>query len=201
MGRRPWYNGAMPTKTAWIRASGLTLALIVVLTFLLEPVNLPEGLHGPDGPNYVGQLHSLLFDQDLLLYNDLPLVRKQVMVTSTGYALELHNIGTALAFLPFYALGHLTCRVFGMACDVGSLPVGAWLSLGNWMYGLMALVVIYRLVKPYAPRRWAAVAVAVVALGSPFVYYWTRFFDPHMPALLLVALLVLIWQRTQLGRG
>ena len=192
-----WYNAHMLTKTAWIRALGLVLILAVMLTFLLEPVDLQQGQHGPDGINYLSQLHSLLLDQDLLLYNNDALVAKRTIVTSTGYALELHNIGTALAFLPFYALGALTCRLSGAACDIASQPIGAWLSLGNWIYGLLALAVLFRLAERYAPRQWAAVAVAAVALGSPFLYYWTRFFNPHMPSLLLIALLVLIWERTQ----
>ncbi len=191
----------MLTKTSLMKACGLVLLLAVMLTFLLEPVDLQGGLHGPDGPNYLSQLHSLLFDQDLLLYNDDALVAKRTIVTSTGYALELHNIGTALAFLPFYALGTLTCRLGSAVCEVASQPIGAWLSLGNWMYGLLALAVLFRLAERYAPRRWAAVAVAGVALGSPFLYYWTRFFNPHMPSLLLVALLVLIWERTQDARS
>ncbi len=191
----------MPSKAAWIKTVGLVLVLAVVLTFLLEPVNLPLGQHGPDGRSYLSQLYSLLFEQDMLLFHAKALVGQQAIVTSTGYALELRNIGTALCFLPFYALGHLICRLSGVACGVGDLPVGACLSLGNWVFGLLALVVILRLVEPFAPRRWAPVAMAAVALGSPFLYYWTRFFNPHVPALLLVALLALIWQRTQSARG
>jgi hypothetical protein len=190
----------MPNKATWMRAVGLVFALAVALTFLLEPVNLPLGQHGPDGRSYLSQLYSLLFEQDMLLFHAKALVGQQPIVTSTGYALELRNIGTALCFLPFYALGHLICRLSGATCGVADLPVGACLSLGNWVFGLLALVVILRLVEPFAPRRWAAVAVAAVALGSPFLYYWTRFFNPHVPALLLVALLALIWQRTQSGR-
>ncbi len=191
----------MLTKTSLMKACGLVLLLAVMLTFLLEPVDLQQGQHGPDGLNYLSQLHSLLFDQDLLLYNDDALVAKRTIVTSTGYALELHNIGTALAFLPFYALGTLTCRLGSAVCEIASQPIGAWLSLGNWMYGLLALAVLFRLAERYAPRRWAAVAVAGVALGSPLLYYWTRFFNPHMPSLLLVALMVLIWERTQDARS
>ncbi len=190
----------MPDKATWTKTVGLVLALAVVLTFLLEPVNLPLGQHGPDGRSYLSQLYSLLFEQDVLLFQAKELVGQQAIVTSTGYALELRNIGTALCFLPFYALGHLICRLSGVACGVGDLPVGTFLSLGNWVYGLLALVVILRLVEPFAPRRWAVVAVAAVAFGSPFLYYWTRFFNSHVPALLLVALLALIWQRTQSAR-
>jgi hypothetical protein len=190
----------MPSKVAWIQAACLVLVLAVGLTFLLEPVNLPLGQHGPDGRSYLSQLYSLLFQQDLLLFKAKALVGQQPIVTSTGYALELRNIGTALFYLPFYALGHLICRLSGTACGVADLPVGVSLSLGNWLFGLLALVVIWHLVEQAAPRRWAAVAVAAVALGSPFLYYWTRFFNPHMPALLLVALLALVWQRTQSGR-
>jgi 4-amino-4-deoxy-L-arabinose transferase-like glycosyltransferase len=183
-----------------VKAVGLVLVLAVALAFLLEPVNLAQGQHGPDGRSYLSQLYSLLFEQDMLLYKAKELVGQPAIVTSTGYALELRNIGTALFYLPFYALGQLLCRLSGSACGVADLPVGVSLSLGNWLFGMLALVVIFRLVDRVAPRRWAAVAVAAVGLGSPFVYYWTRFFNPHMPALLLVALLVLVWQRTQAGR-
>jgi hypothetical protein len=191
----------MSDRVGWIKTAGLVLLLAVALTSLLEPVNLPRGQNGPDGRSYLSQLYSLLFEQDLLLFNAKALLGRQAIVTSTGYALELRNMGTALFYLPFYALGHLACRLSGDACGVADLPIGVSLSLGNWLFGLLALVVIFRLVEHVAPRWWAAVAVAAVALGSPFLYYWTRFFNPHMPALLLASLLVLVWQRTQSGRG
>ncbi len=180
----------------WLWALVL-VALALALAFLLEPVDLPAGLHGPDGRNYLSQLNSLLFDQNLLLYNNNEALGQRVLVTPTGYALELHNIGTALAFLPFHALGHLTCRATGGPCDGGDLATGIWLSLGNWAYGLLALILTWRLVARHTAPRWATLAVAAVALGSSFFYYWTRFFNPHMPALFLVALFTLVWDRTR----
>jgi hypothetical protein len=171
--------------------------LALVLTFLLEPVDLPAGLHGPDGRNYLSQLDSLLFDRDLLLYNNNALLEQTILVTPTGYALELHNVGTALAFLPFHALGYLTCRATGGSCTGQDLATGVWLSLGNWVYGLLALVITWRLVSRHTARRWATLSVAAVALGSPFFYYWSRFFNPHMPALFLIALFTLVWDRTR----
>ncbi len=172
-------------------------AVALALALLLEPVDLPAGLHGPDGRNYLSQLNSLLFDWDLLLYNNNEALGQRVQVTSTGYALELHNVGTALAFLPFHALGHLTCLASGEGCDGQDLATGIWLSLGNWAYGLLALAVTWHLAARHTDRRWATLAVAAVALGSSFFYYWTRFFNPHMPALFLVALFTLIWDRTR----
>ena len=173
------------------------VALALALAFLLEPVDLPAGLHGPDGRNYLSQLDSLLYDQDLLLYNNNAELGQRILVTPTGYALELHNIGTALAFLPFHALGHLTCRATGGSCDGQDLATSTWLSLGNWAYGLLALVITWRLVARHTAPRWATLAVAGIALGSSFFYYWTRFFNPHMPALFLVALFTLVWDRTR----
>ena len=180
----------------WLCALAL-VALALALAFLLEPVDLPAGLHGPDGRNYLSQLDSLLFDQDLLLYNNNASLGQRILVTPTGYALELHNIGAALAFLPFHAFGHLACRVTGGPCDGRDLATGIWLSLGNWAYGLLAMVFTWRMVARHTAPRWATLAVAAVALGSSFFYYWTRFFNPHMPALFLVALFTLIWDRTR----
>lgn len=178
----------------WALAFG---ALALALALLLEPVDLPSGLHGPDGRNYLSQLNSLLFDGDLLLYNNNAALAQRILVTPTGYALELHNIGTALAFLPFHAAGHMSCLVFGGSCDGRDLATGIWLSLGNWAYGLLALVVTWRLVVRHTSPRWATLAVVALALGSPFFYYWTRFFNPHMPALFLLSLFTLVWDRTR----
>ncbi|HNS51146.1 MAG TPA: glycosyltransferase family 39 protein [Anaerolineae bacterium] len=180
-----------------------TLALVglaLALAFLLEPVDLAAGLHGPDGRNYLSQLNSLLLDRDLLLYNNNEALGQRIQVTSTGYALELHNVGTALAFLPFQALGHLTCQATGGNCDGQDPASGIWLSLGNWAYGLLALVLTWRLVARHTTSKDATLAVAAVALGTSFFYYWTRFFNPHMPALFLVALFTLIWDRTRAAR-
>jgi hypothetical protein len=187
----------MTTKTRWLGLAGAVIALAVALALWLEPVDLAAGLHGPDGRNYLSLLHSLFFDQDLLLYNDNALFSQHAIVTPTGYALELHNVGTALAFLPFYAFGHLTCLLGAGSCTGEGLPYYAWLSLGNWAYGLLALVFTWRLAARHVARRWATIAVGAVALGSPFFYYGTRFFNPHMPALLLVALLAWVWDQTR----
>jgi hypothetical protein len=187
----------MATRTRWLRAACIVAAFTLALTFLLEPADLRAGLHGPDGRNYASLLHSLWFDRDLLLYNDNALLGQNLLVTPTGYALELHNIGTALAFLPFYAIGQLACPLAGGECGADGLSAGVWLSLGNWAYGVLALVVMWRLVARHTAPRYATVSVSAVALGSSFFYYWTRFFNPHMPALLLVAVLVLVWDSTQ----
>jgi hypothetical protein len=191
----------MTTRTRLLLAAGCALALAVALTFLLEPVDLPAGRHGPDGRNYLSVLASLWFDQDLLLYDDNVQFGQAVIVTPTGYALELHNLGTALAFLPFYGLGQLACQIADGSCAADNLPTNAWLSVGNWFYGLLALAVTWRLVARHVASRWATLAVAAVALGSSFFYYWTRFFNPHMPALLLAALLALVWDGTQEQRA
>ncbi len=194
MTQPPARRGKQARLRLWLLAiAGLAL----VLTFLLEPVDLPAGLHGPDGRNYLSQLDSLLFDRDLLLYNNNALLDQTILVTPTGYALELHNVGTALAFLPFHALGYLTCRATGGSCTGQDLATAVWLSLGNWVYGLLALAMTWRLITRYTARRWAMLSVAAVALGSPFFYYWSRFFNPHMPALFLIALFTLVWDRTR----
>jgi hypothetical protein len=190
--RRQW-------ASPWIWVLAIA-ALALVLTFLLEPIDLPAGMHGPDGRNYLAQLNSLLFEQDLLLYDNNTLLEQTILVTPTGYALELHNIGTALAFLPFHALGYLTCLVAGGSCTGQDEATGIWLSLGNWAFGLLALVITWRLVVRHVSPRWATIAVAAVAIGSTFFYYWSRFFNPHMPALFLIALFTLVWDRTRDNR-
>lgn len=184
-------------RNRWLAATGLVLGLALALCLLLEPVDLARGHHGPDGRNYLSLLHSFLFDQDLLLYNDHAMLDLRIIVTPTGHALELHNIGTAFAFLSFCSMGRVTCLLLGGSCSGIDLSTSAWLSLGSWAYGLVALILMACLARTILSGRRAVVTVAALGLGSPFFYYWTRFFNPHMPAVMLVALLVLVrdWSR------
>ena len=80
---------------------GVVAALVGLLVIEPSPV------WAPDYGSYIAMSRSLLFDQDILFINDLPLVAAPVWLTPTGFAVDHHHIGSVLLRLPFHAAGHL----------------------------------------------------------------------------------------------
>lgn len=183
---------------------GLVAVLGTVAAFLVIE---PSPVWAPDYGSYIAISRSLVFDQDLLFINDLPLVSAPVWITPTGFALDHHHIGSVLLRLPFHALGHLAATLAGWGGSPAARqgvepPYVLWLKLGDWTYGLLALLVTYRLVRRHTRAGPAGGAVALIALGSPFFYYMS-FFGPssHVVSALLAAVFLLVWDRSRGDAG
>lgn len=172
------------------------------LLLLLRPK-----ISGPDAEGYLAYTRSLFFDGDILLFNDSQLLDKSAFVVpSTLYAAGIRNIGTAFFWLPFYALAYLltlvpSCPWLPAESGVGPHYV-ALLNAGNWLYGLLALLLTYALCRRHFPRSIAALACALVCLGTPCFYYMSSLSpNPHMPALFLISLFVYVWDGSRRERG
>ncbi|MEP7198872.1 MAG: hypothetical protein ABI874_03550, partial [Chloroflexota bacterium] len=159
-------------------------------------------LGGPDGTRYLSYLRSLVFDHDLLLMNELERFGQRIIITSTGYTAQIANVGVLPFWLPFYLMGMLAARLNG---DVGSGLASnyqLWLDFGDWLYGLLAMFVMYRWARTRFTRAVAFVATLLVGLGSSFIYYVTALAPSyHTVAALLCALFFTLWDQTRARRS
>lgn len=158
-------------------------------------------LGGPDGSRYMSYIRSLVFDHDLLLMNELEHFGQRIIVTSTGYSAQIANVGVIPFWLPFYLMGVLASWLGG---DVGSglaSNYALWLDFGDWVYGLLALIVMYRWARTRFTRSVALAATLLVSFGSSFIYYMTALAPSyHTIAALLAALFFYLWDTTRARR-
>ncbi|MBA3534709.1 MAG: hypothetical protein H0T73_22550 [Ardenticatenales bacterium] len=154
-----------------------------------------------DLANYMLYLHSFVFDQDLFLANNLEVAGKPIFVSSTGYPFDIHNLGVALFWLPFYVVAQLIARLSPtVAAQVDGFDLYSimWLKLADWFYGLLALHFCYLALQRLVPRRTALFSTLVVAVGSSFGYYMGPLTpSTHMVSAFLAALFLYAFLNTR----
>jgi hypothetical protein len=191
------------------------LLRVIVLLVLLEWAILVFHQTGPQGPDissYAAYAQSLAFDGDLLFINEYEAWHKTVFITATGYASALQNIGTAFFWTPFLVIAQSGVRVakFILPQAFANLsPAEAGydilyfhaLNFGNELYGLITLVLCFRLCRRYFSRQASLPALIFTGLASPFFFYMTYFSpNPAMPSAMMAAVFILTWDYTR-GKG
>ena len=152
-----------------------------------------------DGRAYFLMVRSLVIDWDVQFQQD---------VATFGYRANVlsYALGTPLLWMPLYAAAHgwLGLRnLFGADYPMDGFfnPYQRAVGLGSLLLGLLALLVVDRLLRRHFSPRLATFATLAVALGSWLVWYmavdssWS-----HAASALVVALFVSHWDRTRHAR-
>ena len=200
--------------TSWWQEWG-ALCLVAIMAL---PLFTPR-VYASDEIKYFATLRSLYFDQDLHYENEYgyfirrdPVAHEGLRpfrdtVTPTGYRLNDAPIGTALLWLPFYAvadLGVVTARGLGATVprDGYAWPYVWAVSLASMAWGTAGLLLTFRLCRHYADRSSATWGVVAVWLASPVVFY--LYITPamaHASSLFVVALFLFLWHRGRQDRS
>lgn len=161
-----------------------------------------------DGFYYFSFTRSLWFDHDVNLTNDYALLgiddaQHQFLLqpTVTGYAQSAWAIGPALAWTPFFGLGHAAARTLAaggsdVKTDGTSFPYRQAVVLGGLFYGLLGLWWSYRLTRQMFSASVATASVITVGAGSFVLWYLVR--EPtmsHAVSMAAVAGFTLAWTR------
>jgi len=170
------------------------LLVLVALTFKPAVEN--------DGVGYYAYLHTVVVDHDLDFGNEYaalggagityypPLFQVR---TANGRLADFFPAGPALLAAPAYLIA-LAVKPSG---EPQYGPPFSWaFTLASLFYGLLALVLSYRLAGSLAGRRSALVAVAGVALATPFLYY--LLYEPsysHTFSAFSVSAFLYVWWR------
>ncbi len=174
----------------------LTVALLMMLT-------LPVTMQGADGKEYLRWTHSLVFDQDLHLLNNLEAVGGGYKLTPTGYTFERVNIGTAVMWAPFYGAGSLFLwPTFDDAPYPGRAKTQLiWLNFSSWLYPILGGILTVGALRRFFPGRLIGFALVAVLFGTPVLFYMMTFPMSAHPALIfLSALLLYLWLSNKPGR-
>jgi hypothetical protein len=159
-----------------------------------------------DGFYYYAFTRSIWFDHDLNLTNDYAMLgiddpQHQFLLepTVTGYAQSAWAIGPALAWSPFFGLGHLAATALSaggatVATDGTSFPYRQAVCLAGLFYGLLGLWWSYRLARRVSGASAATLATLTVGAGSFLLWYLVR--EPtmsHAVSMASVAGFTLAW--------
>jgi hypothetical protein len=173
----------------------LAIALVVLLGLLFS--------HGEritsDGVDHYVYLRSLAVDHDLDLANDYELVSPRrgsvEPLTRLGRTGNVHPIGPAILWAPFYAVADLVTRLRGQPSDGWNPLYRDAVAVGSLLYGWAGLVLVYLAARPEG-RGPALLASLGLAFGT--FLYWYLAFAPtmaHATGFAAAALFVWLWLR------
>ncbi len=183
----------------WASLDGRALIYISVFLILACIQHYAYMRANSDGRAYFLMVRSLVIDWDVQFAEDIATFRYKGGVMS--YAL-----GTPLLWIPFFLAAHAWLGVrnlFGAsyAMDGFFNPYQRAVGFGSLVIGMMALVVIDRLLRRHYSAKIATSATLAIAAGGWLAWYmvvdasWS-----HAASALSVALFVLYWDSTRTAR-
>ena len=188
--------GAHPWATPWKRLDGEALVVIALLLVLFAAFHVSFTRAASDGRELFVQVRSLVIDGDFDFSNE------NAVFGVRGTA-GVYPPGATLLWAPFHAMGHLWLGVLNIAGaehvrDGYTNPYQRAVGLGTYVYGALALVLIYGLVRRYFGAAVTLLAWSAVVFGSSVAWYIAvESSMAHGLALFAVTLFIVVWDRTR----
>ncbi|MBN1483772.1 MAG: glycosyltransferase family 39 protein [Chloroflexia bacterium] len=198
---------------AWLRQVDPGWVALFIL-FLFSLLLLTPRLYAVDSVEYFSYLPSLLFDGDLDFTDEYSYFMQQNPQAGiegvlykrdphTGLPLNVAPVGTALLWSPAYLLAHgvvLISKALGapLQADGLSRPYILSVCYASVFYAGAGLWLSYRLCRQYFSALASALAVALVFMATPVIFYshvnppWS-----HSVSLFCVALFVTVWHNSR----
>ncbi len=174
--------------------------LLLLAIALVMMITLQANTRGADARSYLRWTHSITFDQDIHLYNNVAATGGSYHLTPTGYVFELANIGTALLWSPFYAIASffLSGQSSKNLYPADSIVQLIWLNFSSWLYPVLGgLLIVGALRRFFSPLVLAGAIIAVLG-GTPVLFYMITFpMSAHPAQIFLASLLLYLWLSPQ----
>jgi hypothetical protein len=127
--------------------------------------------------------------------------------TATGHLDNHFTVGPAILWTPFLLVTHLgvlVARSLGscVAADGFSAPYRITMAFATAFYGLLGLLLAFRLACQYVEERWALLSTVAIWWASSLPVY--MYFNPswsHAHSAFVVALFLLYWHQTRSSRS
>jgi hypothetical protein len=186
---------------------------LLLLGFGLPPLGLqlmaPVPRLDADAVEYFSHVRSLYFDQDLDFANEFAhfgiLTRgDKVRPTVTGHRRTIFSVGPALLWMPFYAAGDVVARFAGDREDGYSPYHIRAVCLASLGYGLVGLLLVYRILQALYGESVATWAAALLLYATFLVWYMVHEAAmSHALSFFASALVLAAWWpgRRRLGSG
>lgn len=201
---------------ALIRGGDRGLLVLLLLFALMLPLSTPR-VYATDEVQYYVYLRSLRFDGDLDFANDYArfaamnpasgvaesLLQPNRIRPATGLYGNIAPVGSAIMWAPFFLLADLLVHLANalganVPADGFSRPYLVAVCYASALYGLLGLLLSYRLARPYATPFATTLASVTIWLATPLVFYmFIQMPFAHATGFFLVALFLTIWQRTR----
>jgi hypothetical protein len=190
----------------------------LALVFALTLPGVTTRIYATDEIQYFSYLRSLWFDRDVSFENEYRHFYEAgpgaapgfyethlALATETGRRINYGTIGSALLWVPFYAIadgGVILARALGsgIARDGYSHPYVAAVCYGSAFYGFCALLLSWvAAIEITGARRGSTTAAAVcVGVGTPLLFYmYVAPVFAHATSAFCVALFVVTWLRVR----
>jgi hypothetical protein len=181
--------------------------VLTVLTGVYALAGRTEPDFAADSPSYFVYLRSAAFDRDLDFANEWAEWGYEAQpLTATGHRRNVHAIGSAVVWSPFYAAAHvyvLAARVLGdraYAADGYAIPYVRATVLGTATVAVLGAFLLFRALVPFFGVTLAAVGVLAGTLASPIPYY--VFLQPTMAHGIVYGLAALfVWAWIEAARA
>ena len=210
------HSGVIGPVNADLRIQSRAFERALVILFLLTLPLVNPWIRG-DGVGYYAYARAPLIEHNLDFAHDYQAANqsfreerldsfgqpKPMFRTRTGHLDNHFTVGPAILWSPFLILAHggvLVARLFGAStpADGFSAPYRYAFAFGTALYGFLALLIAFRLVRKYLPPLWAFLAVLAVWGGSSLPVY--MYFNPawsHAHSAFAVALFLWYWDSTR----
>lgn len=207
------HNSELSMQNSKLCERGIIVLLVLFLPLLL--VSNPR-IAATDEAQYYVYLTSLRFDGDLNFADDYQrlveinpnagienlLTRERIRPQTRLYG-NIAPIGSAILWSPFFLLADLFVHgvnLFGahIPADGFSKPYIRAVCYGSALYGLLGLLVCYRLARRYTAQFASSLATITIWLATPLVFYmFVQMAFAHANGFFLVALFLYVWQATR----
>ena len=185
------------------------LPIVLALLFLLSLPLVTTRIYASDEVQFFAWIRSWAFDRDVDFENEYRHFQagdagRYKLFSDTLLGLVNENnrrvnfapIGCAVLWSPFYAAGHVVARVTGAPADGYSQPYVSAVAYGSAFYGFLAVLLSADIARRTVGR--GALAAAVIAIGTPLVYY--IYISPpfsHATSAFAVSLFIWTWLRVR----
>ena len=183
--------------------------IAAVLIFALSLPLVTTRIYASDEVQFFAWIRSWAFDRDVDFENEYRYFQagdagRYKLFSDTLLGLVNENnrrvnfapVGCAILWSPFYAAGHVVARVTGAPADGYSQPYVSAVAYASAFYGFLAVLLSADIARRIIGR--GALAAAVIAIGTPLVYY--IYISPpfsHATSAFAVSLFVWTWLRVR----
>ncbi len=156
----------------------VVLTTVMIINFETKPWNKDPGVFSSDVNQYYAYLPSIF------IYNDLTLQfyhKDKNAIGSTFFPQRsptwelviVPTYGVSLLYLPFFLLAHFFSIFSDYPATGLSSPYQFLLQMSSWVYLLIGLLFLRRLLLKYFTDHVIAVVVFIIVVGTNFLWYVT----------------------------
>jgi hypothetical protein len=169
-----WRHRREPAPARLDRDPGVHV-LVAALAVLIGALLSHEARLTSDGVDHFVYLRSLWLDRDLDLADDYAAVSPRGAPvdppTPIGRTGNVHPVGSALLWAPFYLLADVLVRATGQPPDGDGPAYLNAVALASLLYGWLGLAFLYRAAAPRAGRGPALLAALGIGFGTFLLWY------------------------------